>query len=167
VKISGQPFLDVPEVTTGAIVQKWLTRILETYPEQTSRFLLETKDPFRNPVGRVLKENLPVILEEFAGEFDRDRIQPALGEIMHVRAVQDFTPGQAVGFVFLLRRIIREESEPKQYDPEALEKRIDELALIAFDLYSACRDKMSEIKVDEAKRRVFVLERMANSLAPS
>jgi len=167
VKISSQPLLDVPEETTCGIVQKGLSRTLDTYPEQTSRFLLQTKDPFRNPVGGVLREGLPVLFEELAGRFNRDRIQSALGEIVRVRAVQEFTPGQAVGFIFLLRQIIREELRPAQYDPGALERRIDELVLIAFDLYSGCRDKMSEIKVNEAKRRVFVLERLASQTTPS
>ena len=166
-KNSSQPLLDVPEELAGVIAQRWLSRILESYPEQTSRFLLQTKDPFQNPVGRVLREVIPMLFKEFAGGFDRERIQLALDEIVRVRAVQEFTPGQAVGFIFLLRRIVREELRPSQYDPEALEKRVDEMAMIAFDLYSGCRDKMAEIKINEAKRRVFVLEKLASQTTPS
>ena len=32
------------------IVEKWFDRIIETYPEDTSKFLKREKDPFANPV---------------------------------------------------------------------------------------------------------------------
>ena len=54
---------------------------------------------------------------------------------------EDFTAAQAVAFVFLLKRILR--------DP-ARDERIDALALRAFDLYMQCREKIWEIKAKQA-----------------
>jgi len=51
-------------------------------------------------------------------------------------------------------------------DPE-MHGRIDELALLAFDLYTKCREQMHEARVNEAKRRVFALERRAKGQEPA
>lgn len=141
----------------SAILKQWIARTLQSYADQTSRFLLDEKDPFRNPVGHALKEGLPVLFEELAGGMDAARITPALDSIVRIRAVQDFTASQAVAFVFLLKKIVHEELAGENL--AALEERIDELALLAFDLFMKCREKIYEIKANEARRRVFVMER--------
>jgi len=41
-----------------------------------------------------------------------------------------------------------------------VQKRIDELALCAFDLFMKCREEIYEIKAREAQRKVYVLERL-------
>jgi hypothetical protein len=80
-----------------------------------------------------------------------------------LRAVQDFTAGQAVSFPFLLKKIIREECKadctrcPDEFAD--LEARIDELTLLAFELYVKCRERLFEIKYNEAKRSMFMSER--------
>jgi hypothetical protein len=90
-------------------------------------------------------------------------LAPVLDNIVRIRAIQDFTASQAVSFPFLLKQIIRAEFEPDAlpYSEElaALEARIDELALLAFDLYVKCREQVFEIKANEIKRRAFILER--------
>ena len=40
------------------------------------------------------------------------------------------------------------------------------MALLAFDLFMKCRERIYEIRANEAKRRIFVLERM-HGLEPS
>lgn len=77
---------------------------------------------------------------------------------MRLRAVQDFTPSQAVGFVYLLRDILQEQFAAGV--PPNVQKRIDTTALLAFDLYMKCREEISDIKVREAQRKLYVLERM-------
>ena len=43
----------------------------------------------------------------------------------------------------------------------AVQRRIDELALLAFDLFMKCREEIYEIKAREAQRKVYVLERLS------
>ncbi len=162
---SSQPLLDIPAAQREAVVQKWLAHALSTYPGQTSRFLLDTRDPFRNPVGRALKEGLPALFDQLAGEFDHEQIQPALDGIVRIRAVQDFSASQAVGFIFHLKEITREELGPDAPGFGALLGRIDQLALLAFDNYMKCREKTWDIQVREAKRSVYVLEQVASRKA--
>ncbi|MFZ0962121.1 MAG: RsbRD N-terminal domain-containing protein [Terriglobia bacterium] len=158
-------------------LEKWLERTLATYPSQTHRFLHDEKDRFRNPVGHTLREGLATILDELTGEMDPARIGPALESIVRLRAVQDFTPSQAVGFVYLLREVLDEElggersggfTPPWRGEPAitpgsslAVQKRIDDLALRAFDLFMKCREEIYEIKAREAQRKVYVLERLS------
>jgi hypothetical protein len=87
--------------------------------------------------------------------------------VVRLRAVQDFTPGEAVGFLFLLKGILRDvlgATGGQLGGPpgpiEALEDRIDRLVLLGFDRYAACREQMAEIRVNEARRRLFVVERL-------
>ncbi len=130
------------------IISEWLERVLQTYPAETCRLWQLEKDPFRNPVGNVLKEGLSVLVEEILGGMDRDKVVPALDAIVRLRAVQDFTAGPAVSFVFLLREIVH-----KHLGEDLLvQQRIDELAVLAFDMFMTCREQLYEIKANELKR---------------
>jgi len=144
----------------GAILEKWLEQTLASYPSQTAGFLRNEKDRFRNPVGHTLKEGLATLLEEITGEMDTARITPALESIVRLRAVQDFTAGQATSFVFALREILHDNLEGGA--PPIWQKRIDEMALLAFDLYMRCREEIYEIKARERQRDVYVWERMSH-----
>ena len=69
--------------------------------------------------------------------------------------MQDFTPSQAVAFLFLLKNIVRQElarvknisdSAPNL---DALDARIDKAALMGFDFYMNCRERLHQIRVKE------------------
>ncbi len=100
-----------------------------------------------------------MLFDELTGGFDLAKVTPVLDEIVHIRAVQDFRASEAVGFIFLLKPVVRKLFAGPAL--EALDRRIDELALAAFDLYMRCREKAAEIRVHEARRRVYLLERAA------
>ena len=157
------PLMEALAAKKSAIIRAWLARAFQTYPGNTSRFLAQENDPFRNPVGHTLKAAFPVLLDELLGEMNASRITPVLDGVVRIRAVQDFTAGQAVAFVFLLKKVLREELRSEiQSDREgeglaAIEGRIDEMALLAFDLFMKCRERIYEIKANEARRRVYVL----------
>jgi hypothetical protein len=147
----------------NAVVKKWYERVLQTYPESTTKFLSQENDPFSNPVGHTLKEGLSALFDSLSQPTDVALLKPVLEGIVRIRAVQDFTAGQAVSFLFLLKKILRAEftGDTPRYSDElaALEAKIDELALLAFDVYVSCRERVYEIKFNEAKRKGFVLER--------
>jgi hypothetical protein len=133
------------------LLEQWLERVLATYPEETARFLRGTGDPFRNPAGRALREGLPQVLDEVLGDMRRERLEPALDGILRLRAVQDLSARDAVSFVFFLRDLL----------PAAEAARIDEVALLAFEIYMRCREQIWRIKAGEDRRRAFVMERAA------
>jgi hypothetical protein len=139
-----------------AVIREWFERTIDAYPDQPAGFLLDEKDPFRNPVGHTLREGLAVLFDGLLSRRDESRTSAALDSIVRLRAVQNYTPSQAVSFLFLLKKIVRD--LPVEADLAALDNRIDETALLAFDLYVKCREKICEIKAEEGRRRVFLLE---------
>lgn len=149
----------------SAVLQRWFQLIVDSYPAGVARFLATEPDRFANPVGRTIRERCADLLDGLlAGQADQELI-PALDDIVRIRAVQDFAPSQAVGFVFLLKRALREETGERS--PElgrevaALENRVDALACLAFDIYVSCREKIYEIKANELRNRTFkLLERL-------
>ena len=133
-----------------AILERWIAETIASYPAATAPFLAAESDPFRNPVGHTVRQSLATLLDELQGEMDLERIAPALDALVRLRAVQDLSPSQAVGFVFLLKPILRELA-PEE-DQIALTDRIDRLALMAFDKYMQCREQLAEVRMNEWRR---------------
>jgi RsbT co-antagonist protein rsbRD N-terminal domain len=136
--------------TSGDIVERWVEWTLKSYPAEMLPFLSGEQDPFRNPVGRTLRDNLATLVHELLGSMDKDRIAGALDALVRLRAVQSFSPAEAVGFVFGLRAAIGELSGAV---PESIQSRIDELALMAFDQYMICREQIFALRIKELRMR--------------
>jgi len=152
----------------NAILKRWFNRILETYPDETARFIKKEKDPFANPVGATIWKGIEEVFKELLTEIDPPKVSSFLDGIIRVRAIQNFTPSQAVMFIFFLKEIIREELDNdirnKGISKEIvkIESKIDKLALISFDIYVQCREKIYQLKTDEVKNRYFRLLQKAN-----
>jgi len=102
------------------------------------------------------------VLDQVAGGMDRAAIVEALDPLVRIRAVQDMPPSAAVGFVLDLRDAVRGElgGEASAGDLAEIDRRVDEVALAAFDLYMTCRQKVYEIKATELRHRsMAALER--------
>lgn len=144
----------------SSIVEKWFDVILETYPEDTSKFLKKGKDPFANPVRHTILQGIEGVYDALLKEEGEspETLNDFLDKVIRIRAVQDFSPSQALAFVFSLKGVIREVlgkeiREHHLQDPWLLlETRIDALALRAFDVYMGCREEIYELRVSEVKR---------------
>ena len=137
-----------------AILDEWFDKTIAIYPEQAQGSISRSGERFRNPVGFMLRESLAKLLEELAGEMDVVRTGDAVGEIVRLRAVQDCAPSEAVGFVFLLRQIVRAHHAEAEFAD--MESRIDKLALLTFDQYMKCREDLALVRINEAKRALSV-----------
>ena len=149
----------------AAILGRWLNMIYDSYPPETAIFLRKEKNRFDNPAGYRISEGLEGLYGALSQEMEREQVLTYLDEIIRIRALQNFTPSQALAFIFLLKIVIREElageilKENLAAELLDLESRIDGLALLGFDVYTKRREKIYEIKADEAKRRVSGLMR--------
>ena len=149
------------------IVKKWCDVVLRTYPEQSQKFLRKQKDQFANPVGRSIFEGIESIFDELSHEANANKIALFLDNIIRVRAVQEFSPSQAVGFIFGLKKVIREELESEilkegiTEELAAFHSKIDALALLCFDIYTQCRQKIFDIRVNEVKNQSARLLKIA------
>ncbi len=150
-----------------AIVQRWLDGALATYPDAAAAAFGRQNDPFANPVGHSLRAGTRHIFEALLDGMDAEEIRRSLHEIVKIRAVQQLSASQAVGFVFHLKQAIRVELGDAVRDPQLsselaeLEGQIDRIALAAFDLFVQCREQVHELRINEVKRRVsWVVERL-------
>ena len=152
----------------AAIVKKWFDLIIDNYPADASNFFKKQKNRFSNPVGHTISQGIDGLFDEILHGIDSEKLFPFLNDIIKIKAVQDFSPSKAISFVFLLKQAIREEMgseiKKKQMSDELqlFEEQIDELALLSFDIYMKCRERIYEIKADEARRMMFRLLQKAN-----
>ncbi|MBW2030618.1 MAG: RsbRD N-terminal domain-containing protein [Deltaproteobacteria bacterium] len=152
----------------SVIVGRWRDLLLETYSADSRRFLKKQKDRFANPVGTTLAREIDNLYDGLLQEVDRSRLTPIIDRIIRIRAIQDFTPSQAISFIFVVKKIIREElkkelrEEGTARELSRVESRVDEMALIAFDIFITCREKIYEMRVKESRNMVSGLLRKAD-----
>jgi RsbT co-antagonist protein rsbRD N-terminal domain len=150
-----------------AIIKKWLAALIESYPVDTQRFLKKEGSRFANPVGHAVKEDMERLFDAFVGD-KKEGMTSALENILRVRAVQDFRPSGAVAFLFTIKRITGEalgEARSGNGLSDALrelDRKMDDMILMAFDSYAKCREKIYEIRVNEVRRQVTRLLQRAN-----
>lgn len=150
----------------------WARLLLATYPEEGAAFFGGQADPFRNPVGDVMSQGLGVLTRLLAapeGEESRAAAREALAPMLRVRAVQEFTPSEAVGFVFLAKRAVRQAAEARgvALGPEqlgAIDRLVDGYGLLAFDLYEESRRRLERARHREQQRRTARLVALAQRL---
>lgn len=148
------------------ILKKWRDSLIDTYPLDARRFLSRFDDQFGNPVGYTIARAIEVFCDELLGEFKPEVFASQLDEIVRIRAVQDFSPAQAIGFIFNLKRIVREQIEEELSSEEIkelyeLDSRIDALALMAFNKYVECREKVYDVRLNEMRNlSMKMIERM-------
>ncbi|MCP4677982.1 MAG: hypothetical protein GY854_21195 [Deltaproteobacteria bacterium] len=151
---------DCLKVQRTTIAAEWLDRTLRTYPTDSVNFFSKQKDQFANPVGYTHTEGTRFIVDILVENKDVSETQPHLLEIIKIRSVQDMSASEAISFVFFLKDVVREVLKNELVDPsfatelQAFDKRVDVVALIAFDAYTSCRERLHAIRVDEVKRRV-------------
>jgi hypothetical protein len=148
-----------------AVLADWRERIFADYPPGAADQWRREKDRFRNPVGSTIAAGTEAILDALIDGAGPDGLRAAADGIVRLRAVQELPPSRAVSFAFALKGAVRKalgrEAAGREAEVERLLDAIDALALTAFDLYSECREKISEIRVREAQARVYKLAERA------
>ena len=140
------------------IAELWLWRVLRSYPCQSAEFLATERDPFRNPVGNTFRRALGILLDELLLAAWTGAALPRRS-IPSCRSGPSRTSRPAGRWSFCSNSRISCAIRLPEPDRELLDGRIDELALLAFDLYVKYRERTYQAKANEARRRVFVLER--------
>lgn len=140
----------------NSVLGKWLELIAVTLPSGSR--VLDNKDKFTNPLGHTFFSEIEVLYDEFLNDrIDSEEAAVALDAITRIMAVQEFSPGQAVGFVFSLKKAIRDELKGKVREKQAIEEmpeleaKIDEMACLAFNAYTNCRERLYRIRLNEIK----------------
>lgn len=150
----------------SAILKKWFNAVADTYPDNTASFLKKQKAQFTNPVGYTLAEGLEGLFDALLKGMIPDTVSTFLDSIIRIRAIQEFTPSEAVAFIFQLKKIVREElgneiARQQVNELAAFDSSIDDLALYSFDIYMKCREKIYDLKANEARNMTFRLLQQA------
>ncbi len=140
-----------------AIVNKSFELTIATYPEESQSFFKESSKQFTNPIGYNIYQSIEKIIDNIINEESIESFISPLEEIVRIRAVQDFTPSQAIGFIFLIKKALQDELE-KEVDPLQLLDfltRVDSLVLVAFDIFMKYREKIYDLKSKELIDRTW------------
>jgi hypothetical protein len=143
------------------IIRNWFEATIQTYAPDTAQFFKGQKDQFGNPVGSITSQGIAFLLDQLLDTWDPEAVKAYLDPIIRIRAIQDFSPSQATGFILLLKKVLRDNlANELQKDANALqllafESKIDQLCLLAFDLYMDCKEKIYELSANETRNRTF------------
>jgi hypothetical protein len=153
-----QMIIDFLEQNRESILQEWFNQTINTYEPEMARFLKREKNQFSNPVRNTIITSLEKIYDNILTGDSTDA-SGGLLEIIKVRAVQDFSPSDALSFLFNLKKIIRSEliKSDQKFDTlnevNEFDERFDLLLRTAFNYYNECRLKIQDIKMAEIKSR--------------
>jgi hypothetical protein len=164
---------DLLKKNKAAILERWFHLILETYPANTATIMRKDRNQFTNPVGSTLSREIEVLFKNLCEGIWDEKCEASLDSIVKIRSVQDFSPSKAVGFIFLLKRAIGETLKNEICKESVMDEwlkfqsRIDDLALQAFDAYMDCREKVCEIRINQAKAEKEMAFRMMERMTTS
>jgi hypothetical protein len=137
------------------ILALWIERTLDSYV--SPGFFKSSKDHFANPVGSNISAGLTALFELLIDHATpQDYVNP-LDQVVRIRAVQDFTPAQAVAPFLELKWVVKQvfASDKKMQlvltSLDALDCDIDRMALAAFDIYCECREQLYKNRIRELK----------------
>ena len=143
------------------IIATWVDRTLDSYASST--FFKEGKDRFANPVGGNIREGLSSLYELLTGDGDAEAFAKPLDQVIRIRAVQEFTPGQAVAPILELKWVVRsvfatdKKCLPLIEQLQELDLNVDRAALKAFDIYVECREQVYKGRIRELKSGSHIL----------
>ena len=153
------------------IMERWAETVLSSYPSDAAVLFKKQQDPFANPIGASVRNGTRGTFQAILNGMDPEELRSHLDTMIRVRAVQDFTPSQALAFVFALRSIVLQvhpqlDAEPSlRKERAALDRIVDRVALAAFEVYTACREELHALRVNEMKRQVsWVFEKLGKEM---
>lgn len=137
------------------ILSQWLERTFDSYASST--FFKQAKDPFANPVGANITSGLTSLFDLLLTSSDPVAYRQPLDQVVRIRAVQDFTPAQAIAPFLELKWVVKQVfSKDKDTQPllgtlDIFDCEVDRIALMAFDIYTECREQLFRNRIRELK----------------
>lgn len=147
------------------IFEQWYEDIVRTYPRDSNILLNDTTKQFTNPLAYNLHLESKAIFDAIFEDKYLELIDKPLINILKIRAVQDFSSAEAVGFIIDLKKAFRNvlNSSGTSYINflQIIDDRVDKIMLKAFDIFMQVRERIYEIKANEVKNRTFrMIERL-------
>jgi len=159
------------EKNKNEIIKNWFEATIQTYAPDTAQFYKGQKDQFANPVGNITAKGVEFLLDQLLNDFEPDAVKTYLDPIIRIRAVQNFTPSQATAFILLLKKVLRDCLSDKIQNAAlvlellAFESKIDQLCLMAFDIYMTCKEKIYQISANDMRSQALKAFKRAGLIA--
>ena len=139
----------------------WIDRTLDSYT--SPGFFKKSVDAIANPIGANIRDGISSLLDLILQDADIESYTKPLDQIVRIRAVQDFSPSQAVvpflELKWIVRQVLNDSNKTKHlvHELAELDCKIDRLALAAFDKYMECREQLYKVRISELKSGRHIL----------
>jgi hypothetical protein len=139
------------------IVSTWIDKVMSTYSPDGARFFKGQKDRFANPLGYSVEKGLESLFNDILAGGEIDGLPGELLQFVKLRAVQDMAPSTALAFLYELKDVVREVCGTEVLSSMAVEwarldRVVDQVALLGFDVYVKDRELLNQVKIQEMKR---------------
>lgn len=139
------------------IHERWCDLVFSGYSADTADRLKKEKDRFLNPVGYAIARNLGMLVDGLLQGRSGEYFHAPLTNIIKIRATQQFCPSDAIGFLVLFKRAVEgafgdAATDISPQEMAELYLKIDDLILLAMDIYVDCRQKLHEIALKEVRK---------------
>jgi hypothetical protein len=87
----------------------------------------------------------------------------SLDQVIRIRAVQEFTPAQAVAPILELKWVVRQVFSANKNaraflgELDAFDCEVDRASLEAFNIYTECRERLYQTRIRELKSGSYIL----------
>lgn len=139
----------------GEILDGWVDQVLASYPEDAARIFKKGTDRFANPIGSAVKKSLWDIYVLLFEKDEPEKIVTPLEQLVQLRAVQEFSPSEAVGMAYILKHVVKIECSKENVDDQegwfVFDKKVDTIAYTLFDMYMQCRERLYQVRLAEFK----------------
>jgi len=143
------------------ILSLWIERTLDSYA--APGFFKSSKDLFANPVGVNIGNGLTALFELLAAKAEPVAFLKPLDQVVRIRAVQEFTPAQAMAPFLELKWVVKQvlsahkETQGLMGQLDTLDCAIDRMTLAAFDIFAECREQLYRNRIRELKTGSSIL----------
>jgi hypothetical protein len=145
----------------------WLKAMFATLPNEGVGFLATSRDPMKNPMGVTMRAGADGVLRALLAGATREELEHRIDDLIHLRAVQGLLPSQALAFIPSLKGLLRREIGDREF-PAAefaeIDRAIDELLYLSFDVYVRCREQIYELRARSMRDRSYKLMERAGLL---
>jgi hypothetical protein len=139
------------------LLKAWYQAAMQScFPETDGSFKLGAG--FSNPVGQAFQQAMTAILSGLADGSALSTFHAPLDRIVRVLAVQGLPSGVAIRFLFVLRNQLGNMTELTADEKKYWTGRLDDLAEIAVEIWCECRETLSQLRINELRNRIQLLE---------
>lgn len=152
------------------VLKQWFQTVLDAFPPQARMLIAKGTDRFSNPIGFTLSEGLEAVLDGLLDNSPPEAVEPALAQIIKLRAIQPDRKEDPLAFLYQLKPILREicGARKRGFDQLGdlldLEDALDAIIRQGQDIYVQSREKILELQVNEMKNKTHMLRRLAGEV---